>query len=45
MARRGTNVKDGSQAEEGTIVELGSQAKIFSSNLTSLLIIISLQCG
>jgi hypothetical protein len=36
--------KDGSQAEEGTIAELGLQAKRFSSNLTSLLIIISLQC-
>jgi hypothetical protein len=36
--------EDGSQAEEGTITELGLQAKRFSSNLTSLLIIISLQC-
>jgi hypothetical protein len=43
--KEGTNAEDGSQAEEGTITELGSQAKIFSSNLTSLLIIISLQCG
>jgi hypothetical protein len=40
----GTNVEEGSQAEEGTNVEDGLQAKIFSSNLTSLLIIISLQC-
>ena len=41
----GINFEDGSQAEEGTITELGSQAKRFSSNLTSLIIIISLQCG
>jgi hypothetical protein len=41
----GTTCKDGSQAEEGTTAELGSQAKRFSSNLTSLLRIISLQCG
>jgi hypothetical protein len=41
----GTNVEDGSQVEEGIITELGLQAKIFSSNLTSVLIIILLQCG
>jgi hypothetical protein len=41
----GTNAEDGSHSEEGTIIELGSQAKIFSSNLTSLILIISLQCG
>jgi hypothetical protein len=41
----GTNVEDGSQTEEGTIIELGSWAKRFSSNLTSLVIIISLQYG
>jgi hypothetical protein len=41
----GTTAKDGSQAEEGTPAKLGSQAKRFSSNLTSLLRIISLQCG
>jgi hypothetical protein len=39
----GTNVEDGSRVEEGTNIELGSQTKIFSSNLTSLLIIISLE--
>jgi hypothetical protein len=41
----GITVEDGSQAKEGTTVELGLQAKRFSSNLTSLLRIISLQCG
>jgi hypothetical protein len=45
QAEEGTTAKDGSQAEEGTPTELGSQAKRFSSNLTSLLRIISLQCG
>jgi hypothetical protein len=40
--KEGTNVEDGSQAEEGTITELGLKANIFSSNLTYLLIIISL---
>jgi hypothetical protein len=44
QAKEGTNVELGSQAKEGTNVELGSQAKRFSSNLTSILIIISLQC-
>jgi hypothetical protein len=39
------NVKVGTQAEEGTNVELGSQAKSFSSNLTSLLIKNSLELG
>ena len=33
------------EVEEGTIVESGSQAKRFSSNLTSLLMIISWECG
>jgi hypothetical protein len=36
----GTTSKSGLQAEEGTYVELGSQAKTFSLNFTSLLIII-----
>jgi hypothetical protein len=39
----GTNDKYGSQAKYGRNVELGSHDKIFSSNLTSLLIIISLE--
>jgi hypothetical protein len=43
--KEGTNTEYGSQVEEGTTTELGSQAKIFSSNLTSILRIISLQCG
>jgi hypothetical protein len=39
----GANIEDGSQDKEGTNVELGSKAKRFSSNLTSLIIIISLE--
>jgi hypothetical protein len=39
----GTNVEDNLQDEERTNVELGSQDKRFSSNLTSLLIITSLE--
>ena len=41
----GTTAKSGLQAEEDTYVELGSQAKIFSLNYTSLQIIISLEFG
>ena len=37
----GTITESGSQANDGTPAKLGSQAKRFSSNLTSLLIIIS----
>ena len=37
----GTIAESGSQAKDGTPAKLGSQTKIFSSNLTSLLMIIS----
>ena len=37
----GTIVESGLQAKDGTPSKLGSQAKRFSSNLTSLLMIIS----
>jgi hypothetical protein len=45
VKKEGTNVDYGLQAEEVTNAGLGSQDKIFSSNLTYILIIISLQCG
>jgi hypothetical protein len=38
----GTHAKYESHVQEGTNVELVSQGKIFSSNLTSLILIISL---
>jgi hypothetical protein len=41
----GTTAKSISRAKEGTYVELGSQAKTFSLNCTSLLIIIPLEFG
>jgi hypothetical protein len=41
----GTTAKSSSQVEEGTYIELGSQAKTFSLNCTSLLIIIPLEFG
>ena len=43
--RGGTYVESGSQAKGGTLAELGSQGDIFSSNFTSLLMIIFLDFG
>ena len=43
--RGGTYVESGSQAKGGTLAELGSQADMFSSNFTSLLMIIFLDIG
>ena len=42
---KGTIVELGLQAKYGTPAKLGSQAKRFSSNLTSLLMIISCEWG
>jgi hypothetical protein len=39
----GTNIEHDLQAKDGTNVDSGSRAKRFSLNLTSLLIIISLE--
>ena len=43
--RGGTYAESGSQAKGGTPIELGSQVDIFSSNFTSLLMIIFLNFG
>jgi hypothetical protein len=43
--KEGKKFEYGSHVEEGTNIKLGLWDKRFSSILTSLLIIISLQCG
>ena len=43
VSKYGINIEYGLQAKDDTSIELGSQAKIFSSNLTYLVIVISLK--